>query len=135
MLTLTTSLLISLILIFGDDPLFTFGMKHIHSFTLQCSVKTNFIQGCRLRCCMYFGSVNMLHSNITKISMGLTVSVPPIGTSDLSFIDPVVVGRDVFSVTMGFVDGLVGYIQDMLCTVLDTVLETAKGSYTLSHSP
>ena len=77
----------------------------------------------------------MFHKNITKVSMGLNVSVPPGGTADLSFIDPVVVGRDVISVTMGFVDGLVGYIQDMLCTVLDTVLETAKGSYTLLHSP
>ena len=67
--------------------------------------------------------------------MGLTVCVPPLGTTDLSFIDPVVVGRDFISVTMDFVDILVGYIQDMLCTVLDTVLETAKGSYTLIHSP
>lgn len=68
---------------------------------------------------------------VTKPSVGLTVSAPPIGTTDISIVDPVVVGRDAFSATNHFVDGLVGYMQDILCAVLDTVLDTAKGIYSL----
>lgn len=49
------------------------------------------------------------------------------GTTDISFIDPVVIGRNVFSVTNDFVSGVAGYIQDVLCAILDVILDTIKG--------
>lgn len=42
--------------------------------------------------------------------------------------DPVVIGRSVFSVTNDTISGIVGYIQDVLCGVLDTVLDVIKGA-------
>lgn len=50
------------------------------------------------------------------------------GTNDISFIDPVVIGRNAFSVTNDFVSGLFGYIQGVLCAVLDVILDTLKGT-------
>lgn len=50
------------------------------------------------------------------------------GTTDVSFIDPVVVGRNFFSVTNDFVSGIAGYIQDVLCAIMDVILDTAKGT-------
>ncbi len=49
------------------------------------------------------------------------------GKIDLSYIDPVVIGRRVFRVTNEFVGGVVGYIQDVLCAILDTILDVVKG--------
>lgn len=49
------------------------------------------------------------------------------GSTDISFIDPVVTGRHVFSVTNDFVSGIAEHIQDVLCAVLDVVLDTLKG--------
>lgn len=49
------------------------------------------------------------------------------GTIDISFMDPVVIGRNVFKVTNETVGGAVGYIQDVLCAIIDTVLDTVKG--------
>lgn len=42
--------------------------------------------------------------------------------------DPVVIGRNVFSVTNDTISGIVGYIQDVFCGVLDTVLDIIKGT-------
>ena len=53
------------------------------------------------------------------------------GKVDLSYVDPVVVGRGVFGVTNDFVCGVGGYIQDVLCAILDTILDVVKGIYSL----
>lgn len=50
------------------------------------------------------------------------------GKIDLSYIDPVVIGRGVFSVTNELMCGVVGYIQDVLCAILDTILDVVKGT-------
>lgn len=50
------------------------------------------------------------------------------GTTDVSFIDPVVIGRNVFSVTNDFVSGIAGYIQDVLCAVMDVILDAVQGT-------
>jgi len=50
------------------------------------------------------------------------------GTTDISFMDPVVVGRHVFSVTNDTVSGVVGDIRDALCAVVDIVLDITKGT-------
>ena len=50
------------------------------------------------------------------------------GATEISFTDPLVVGRNVFSVTNDFVGGVAGYIQDVLCAMLDVVLDTLKGA-------
>lgn len=49
------------------------------------------------------------------------------GTTDISFVDPVVIGRNVFKVTNNTVSGIVGYIQDMLSAILDSILDIVKG--------
>lgn len=48
---------------------------------------------------------------------------------DLSFIDPVVIGRRVFAVTNELVGGVVGSIQDVICSFISTVLGVIKGIY------
>lgn len=53
------------------------------------------------------------------------------GTTDVSFIDPVVIGRNVFSVTNDFVSGIAGYIQDVLCAIMDVILDTVQGEVTV----
>lgn len=50
------------------------------------------------------------------------------GTTDISFMDPVLIGRDVFRVTNDTVSGIVGYIQDVLCAILDKILDIIKGT-------
>lgn len=50
------------------------------------------------------------------------------GPTDISFIDPVVIGRNVFSVIDNFVSGITGYIQNVLCAILDVTLDTLKGT-------
>lgn len=50
------------------------------------------------------------------------------GATDISFIDPVVIGRNVFSVTNDFVGGIAEYIQGVLCTVIDAILDTYHGT-------
>lgn len=47
--------------------------------------------------------------------------------------DPVVVGRNVFSLTNDTVSRLVGYIQDVLCAIVDSVLDLTKGIVFLSQ--
>lgn len=49
------------------------------------------------------------------------------GTIDVSFVDPVVVGRNVFNVTNDFVSGIAGYIQGVLCAIMDVIVDTFKG--------
>lgn len=50
------------------------------------------------------------------------------GTTDISFMDPVLIGRNVFSVANDTVGGITGYIQDTLCAILDTTLDLIKGT-------
>lgn len=50
------------------------------------------------------------------------------GTTDLSFVDPVIIGRNAFSVTNDVVSGVAGHVQDGLCAVLDVLLDTLKGN-------
>lgn len=49
------------------------------------------------------------------------------GTTDVSLIDPVVIGRNAFSVTNDFVSGIAVYIQDVLCAVLDVTVDSLQG--------
>lgn len=49
------------------------------------------------------------------------------GTTDISFMDPVVIGRSVFSTANDTISGIAGNIQEMLCAVIDTILEVIKG--------
>lgn len=49
------------------------------------------------------------------------------GSIDLSYIDPVVIGRQVFTVTNEFVGGVVAYVQDAICTVINAVVDGVKG--------
>lgn len=49
------------------------------------------------------------------------------GTVDISFIDPVVIGRNVFNVTNDFVSGVTGYIQGILSAIMDVILDTVQG--------
>lgn len=51
------------------------------------------------------------------------------GGIDLSYIDPVVIGRRVFTVTNELVGAVVGSIQDVICSIIDTVLDLVKGIY------
>lgn len=48
---------------------------------------------------------------------------------DLSYVDPVVIGRSVFNTTNEFMCGVVGYVRDVLCAILDTILAFVKGIY------
>lgn len=51
------------------------------------------------------------------------------GKIDVSYIDPVVIGRSVFSVANEFTCGVVGYVRDVFCAILDTILDVVKGIY------
>jgi hypothetical protein len=50
------------------------------------------------------------------------------GTIDISFIDPVVIGRRVFNAADDMVGAVVGYVQGVLCAILDTVLSVTTGT-------
>lgn len=54
------------------------------------------------------------------------------GKIDLSYLDPVVIGRGVFSVTNESASGVVDYIRSVLCAILDSILDVVKGIYS-SH--
>lgn len=41
--------------------------------------------------------------------------------------DPVVIGRNIFHVTNDTVSGIFGYIQDVLCAIVDMILDVFKG--------
>lgn len=41
--------------------------------------------------------------------------------------DPVVIGRSVFGTANDTISGIAGHIQEMLCAVIDTILEVIKG--------
>lgn len=43
--------------------------------------------------------------------------------------DPVVIGRSVFSTANDTISGIAGHIQEMLSAVIDAMLEGIKGSY------
>merc|ERR1711915_460699 len=49
------------------------------------------------------------------------------GGTDLSFVDPVVIGRSAFKVTNDFVSGITAHVQELLCSVLDLLLDTVGG--------
>ena len=59
----------------------------------------------------------------------------PTGNFYLSYVDPVVVGRQAFHSTNDFMCGVVGTFRDTLCdivdTILDTVLDINKGMYSI----
>ncbi|XP_049917300.1 uncharacterized protein LOC126400552 isoform X3 [Epinephelus moara] len=55
------------------------------------------------------------------------------GKVDLSYIDPVVIGRNVFSVTNEYMCGVGRYIQGVLCAILDTFLDVVKGAVDISY--
>lgn len=56
------------------------------------------------------------------------------GTIDISFIDPVTVGRYVFNLVNDFVSGIARFVQDSLCVFLDGILDILKGdAWPLTH--
>lgn len=55
------------------------------------------------------------------------VSYHPQGKTDLSHIDPVVIGRGAFHAANEFACGVAAFIQDVLCGVLDNILDVVKG--------
>lgn len=57
------------------------------------------------------------------------------GKIDLGYIDPVMIGRGVFNATNEFMCGVASYIQDVLCSILDTTLNVVKGICALSFNP
>lgn len=59
----------------------------------------------------------------------MLVSYHPQGKTDLSHIDPVVIGRSAFNAANEFACGIAACIQDVLCGVLDNILEVVKGIY------
>lgn len=56
------------------------------------------------------------------------------GTTDVSVIDPVTVGRNVFGVVNDFANEIGAYIQDIFCTILDFILDIFKGTSTFFSS-
>ncbi|XP_049917299.1 uncharacterized protein LOC126400552 isoform X2 [Epinephelus moara] len=54
------------------------------------------------------------------------------GAVDISYMDPVVVGRSAFSTTNEYVNGIVGSIRDVLCGTIDSILEITKGTTDIS---
>ncbi|XP_053290784.1 uncharacterized protein LOC128451043 [Pleuronectes platessa] len=58
-----------------------------------------------------------------------TISGISEGKIDLSYIDPVLTGRGVFSVMIEFICGVEDYIQNVLCAIWDTILDVVKGNY------
>lgn len=51
------------------------------------------------------------------------------GKIDLSYIDPVIIGRGLFRVTNNFMSEVVGFIQTVLCLLVDSILDVVKGIY------
>lgn len=45
------------------------------------------------------------------------------------------IGRGVFNATNEFMCGVASYIQDVLCSILDTTLNVVKGIWALSFNP
>lgn len=64
-----------------------------------------------------------VENEVTHWSVGLFFS----GTTDLSYIDPVVIGRNAFSVANDILSKISGYIQDVLGAILDVILDTIQG--------
>lgn len=80
--------------------------------------------------------VTRLHCWIYHCVSGFLYLIPCLcflGTTDISFIDPVVLGRTFFNTINDAVGGIMGYIQDLLCTILDTVLGISKGNKSQFH--
>lgn len=50
-----------------------------------------------------------------------------VGANDVSFIDPVVIGRNAFRVTNDFVSGIAEYTRGVLCKILDIILDKYHG--------
>lgn len=66
---------------------------------------------------------------LTTLPPNTPVYYYPQGKTDLSHIDPVVIGRGAFNAANEFACGVAGCIQDALCAVLDNILEVVKGIY------
>lgn len=62
-------------------------------------------------------------------NMYIIVSLFLSGQIDLSYIDPVVIGRSVFNTTNEFMCRVVGCVRDVLCAILDAILAVVKGTY------
>ncbi|KAG7267267.1 hypothetical protein CRUP_014996, partial [Coryphaenoides rupestris] len=54
------------------------------------------------------------------------------GKTDLSVIDPVVVGRGAFAATNDLTNGVLNYIQGVLCAAVDKILDAGKGAADIS---
>lgn len=72
---------------------------------------------------------NCLSKLFTSLSPNTPVSHYPQGKTDLSHIDPVVIGRSAFNAANEFASGIADCVQDALCAVLDNILEVVKGIY------
>lgn len=70
-----------------------------------------------------------LAQTVNNFTPDTPVSYYPQGKTDLSHIDPVVIGRGAFNAANEFACGVAGCIQDALCAVLDNILEVVKGIY------
>lgn len=73
--------------------------------------------------------VLLLFKLLTNIPLDTPVSYYSQGKIDLSHIDPVVLGRGAFNAANEFACGIAGSIQDVLCAVLDNILDVVKGIY------
>lgn len=56
--------------------------------------------------------------------MSLTISLQNPGNFYLSYIDPVIIGRQAFHSTNDFICGVMGSFRDMLSAIVDTVMDT-----------
>lgn len=54
------------------------------------------------------------------------------GKLDISYLDPVVIGRGAFTATNDFMSGITGHIQGALCSIVDTLLDVFKGTTDVS---
>lgn len=85
--------------------------SHLTSVVLNRKPNSYFIHFLLIKC------IFLLHSFIL------------IGKTDLSTIDPVVVGRGAFATTNDLTNGVLSYIEDMLCAMVDPILDAGKGIY------
>ncbi|KAF7661276.1 hypothetical protein LDENG_00265520 [Lucifuga dentata] len=55
------------------------------------------------------------------------------GTTDISFMDPVIIGRNAISVANDAANGITGKIQELLCAIFDNILDIMKGTTEVSY--
>lgn len=54
------------------------------------------------------------------------------GATDVGFIDPVAIGRNVFNVTNDFVSGIAENICGVVNTIMDVILDTIQGTVSVT---